>query len=193
MNEKVKRFDLATVNYRAYMGEAPDGVWVEYDDYARLEAENAELRARLSANRFADRREPAYRVTCDSCGAEWLVSDPDDATCRGCGGLICCECVIAFGHLEGGQHGRGDPAVSYQSQRGHIRNLREALTVERAKVKGLRWDLKEAQAKLRSARISCQKAMDGDLATAGREISKALAILDSAIPSAREADDAEDK
>ena len=45
---------------------------------------------------------------CESCCAE-VAGKIDDATCRGCGMVICQECCDVFDHIESGLHGRGDP------------------------------------------------------------------------------------
>ena len=55
-------------------------------------------------------------IECLSCHVEFIVSEPDDALCRGCGLVVCQGCTDAFGHCDDpetgkrGKHGTGDPA-----------------------------------------------------------------------------------
>ncbi len=45
---------------------------------------------------------------CESCGAE-IHGKVENATCRGCGKVVCQSCCDVFDHLENGLHGVGNP------------------------------------------------------------------------------------
>lgn len=67
-----------------------------------------------------------YDHSCQSCGVglEWC----DDNRCFGCGLIVCCCCVMVFGHINGddgsmGRHGTGDPARELESLRAKVTRL----------------------------------------------------------------------
>lgn len=73
-------------------------------------------------------------VECQSCHAEFIVSELDDAICRGCGRAICQGCTDAFGHCDEpgefgrrGKHGTGDPADRLTHLEAENRELRALL------------------------------------------------------------------
>lgn len=53
---------------------------------------------------------PCIEIVCDSCGADFLTRSAADAFCYGCERTLCQSCTDAFGHIQGGAHGTGDPA-----------------------------------------------------------------------------------
>lgn len=61
---------------------------------------------------------------CDSCGAA-LRYPREDSTCRGCGMVICYECVTAFDHWGDGEHGTGNPSDYLLSLRAQLREAQE--------------------------------------------------------------------
>jgi len=61
---------------------------------------------------------------CDSCGAS-LGFTREESTCRGCGKVICIECVTAFDHWGDGEHGTGNPSDYLLSLRAQLREAQE--------------------------------------------------------------------
>lgn len=66
-------------------------------------------------------------VACESCSGGFWIEEPEDARCNGCGMVVCQSCCDAWSHVEGHDHGRGDPSDGMRRMRAAIR---EALSLK---------------------------------------------------------------
>lgn len=68
---------------------------------------------------------------CDSCGCD-VRGTKDDATCRGCGIVVCQSCTDVFEHVGNGLHGSGNPVEEVERLRTSNRALMIALAFARS-------------------------------------------------------------
>lgn len=85
-----------------------------------LHHENAQLKTRIESGEYV------ARLSCESCECDfWGVED--DSTCRGCGMVVCEQCVDVFRHFENEEHGSGDPLGFINDMREKLSGMRELL------------------------------------------------------------------